>query len=100
MEKLSSFDFDARPSRSRYVPVVKALVDENTFAVKIKRGDPEFPEKVKVATIQAGVRTEVGKTGKTARTRILSADEIVVGLDPNPTSRRRSTKRRREAVAA
>jgi hypothetical protein len=95
MEKLSSFDFDHRPSRSRYVKVVVALADDKVHAVKLKRGE-DFPEDVDISTVQAGVRNVFDKEGKRARTRIVSKDELVVGLHPEQTPRRRSPKRRRE----
>jgi hypothetical protein len=92
-----TFDFDSRPSRSRYAPVVKALVEEGKFGVKLKRGS-DFPAGVKIDTVQAGVRTELGKAGKRAKTRILSPDELAVRLHPVQNPAKRS--RKREAVAA
>lgn len=98
MKILQHFDFDQRPSRSRYASTVDALIVRNVAAVTLERGD-DFPDDVKIATVQSGVRAAVAKAGKRARTYIISDDEIVVGLDDRPAKPRRSGKRR-EAVAA
>src|SRR4051794_4130607 len=98
MKILQHFDFDQRPSRSRYASTVKALVIDNEAAVTLERGD-DFPDDVKIATVQSGVRAAVKKASKTARTYIISDDEIVVGLDDRPVKPRRSG-RHRESVAA
>lgn len=105
MEKLDSFNFDERPSRSRYAPVVKALVEDGTFAVALNRGEPMFPEDVKIDSVIAGVRTAVSKAGKRTRIRraplpdgTLSNDRLVVGLDTEPAPRRRSSRKREAAV--
>src|SRR4051794_23169444 len=97
MERLDSFDFDARPDRSRYAAVAKALVDDKVHAVKLKRG-VDFPADVKMTTVQSGVRNVVSKAGKRARTYIVSEDEIVVGLNTDQSPRKRG--RRRELATA
>jgi hypothetical protein len=99
MKKLNEFDFSERPSSSRYASVVKALVDEGTFAVMLERGDAEFPADVKVDTVQTGVRNALRKAGKRARTRIPSDNVVVVGLNPNPAPKRARNKSK-VAVAA
>ena len=91
-EILEKFDFADRPSRSRYAEVVKALVQDNVHAVKLERGK-DFPNTVKMDTVQAGVSTAVRKAGKRARTRVLSQDVLVVGLNSEPAPKRRGGKR-------
>lgn len=97
MEILDSFNFDERPSRSRYAAVVQALVQDGKHAVRLTRGT-DFPAAVKIDTVQAGVSTAVRKAGKRARTRVVSDDELVVGLAEAGAPRKRA--RQRAAVAA
>lgn len=92
MEILETFNFDERPSRSRYAGVVKALVEQRKHAVKLTRG-ADFPVDVKIDTVQAGVSTAVRKAGKRARTRVVSDDELVVGLADDRPARKRALQR-------
>lgn len=97
MEILDSFNFDERPSRSRYAAAVKALVQDKRHAVKLTRG-VDFPEGVKIDTVQAGVSTAVRKAGKRAQTYVVSDDVLVAGLHPDQAPRR--SKRARQAKLA
>jgi hypothetical protein len=96
MEKLDSFDFDKRPSRSRYAPVVKAMVEDGVKAVRLKRGE-DFPQEVNIDSVQSAVADQVRKAGKHAQTHRESEDSLVVGLQTNPRPARRRPAR---AVAA
>jgi hypothetical protein len=99
MEKLQSYEF-RKPSRSRYAPVVTALVDEGVFAVRLKRG-PDFPEGVSMDSVQGAVADQVRKAGRRAKTFRESDDALVVSLATDePRSRGRSQRRRTELAAA
>lgn len=102
MEKLTSYEF-RRPSSSQYDDVVKALADDEIAAVRVKRGD-DFPESIKMSSVQQGVRDAVKKRGRRARTFIEDDDHMVVGLYPKGegprTSRRRGNTTRQAPVAA
>lgn len=98
MKRLQSFNFDERPSDSRYDPIVAALVDDGVVAVELRRGE-DFDENTKVGGVQGQLRLRISKRGRRARVRILSDDVIVVGLWPKGGGPRRPT-RRRTAVPA
>lgn len=95
MEKLTSYEFK-RSSRSRYAPIVKALIDDGVNAVRIKRGD-DFPDDVNMDGVQAAVSDQVRKRGRRARTFRESDDALVVALWPEGegprTPRRRGARR-------
>jgi len=96
MEILEQFDFNNRPSRSRYEAVADALLNKGAEAVKLKRG-VDFPETVKIDSVQGGISTYIRETyDKSARTRVLDDDTIVVGNNPTPRRRKQS---RKQAVA-
>jgi hypothetical protein len=99
MKILQHFDFDQRPSRSRYAAAARALVEDGVKAVELERGE-DFPADVKMATVQSGVRAAVKKAGKTAQTYIVTDDRIIVGLKDENAKPRRGGSRRREPVAA
>jgi hypothetical protein len=98
MRQLQEFDFDTRPSRSRYADAVSALVDDGVFAVELKRGE-DFPANLALSSVQGSVSSLIRKRGKTARTRIVDKDTIVVGLQANGTSSRRRGREREAARA-
>lgn len=95
MEKLTSYEFK-KPSRSRYAPVVKALVDDDVVAVRMKRGE-DFPGDVTMDGVQAAISDQVRKRGRRARTFRESDDALVVALWPEGegprTPRRRGARR-------
>lgn len=97
MEILENFDFDKRPSRSRYAPVVDALINNGVKAVRIRRGDPEWPNGTNIESIQGAVADQIRKRGKNARTHRETDDSLIVGLNEKPAPARR---RRERAVAA
>lgn len=94
MEILDSYEF-TRPSTSRYAPVVQALVNDNKFAVKLKRGE-DFPEDATIATVQGAVSQQIRNAGRNARTFAESDDVLVVTLrsEEEATKAKRSAKRR------
>jgi ribosomal protein RSM22 (predicted rRNA methylase) len=102
MEKLDSFDFSKRPSRSRYAPVIEALLHGKTDdgkpvkAVRLKRGD-DWPSDVNIDSVQGAIADQLRKVGKRAKTFRVDDNTLVVGLNDAPTPRR---ARRREVVAA
>lgn len=98
MEKLENFDFTKRPSRSRYAPIVKALVEDGAGAVRLTRGE-DFPQPLAIDAVQGAIADQIRKAGRRARTYREDDDHLVVGLnhDPAPTRRRAS---RRVASAA
>jgi hypothetical protein len=98
MKILEEFDFSKRPSRSRYAPVVRALVEDNAVAVQLERGE-DFPADVKIATASSGVRAAIKKAGKRAEVYPVDDDTIVVRLRSNGTSSSRRG-RAREAIPA
>lgn len=102
MEILEQFDFDKRPSRSRYADVIKALVEDGVHAVKITRGEKEFPAEVSIETVQGGISTQVREAGRTAVTRKLGDDVLVVGLEDSRAKRPRKTTngRKKDLVPA
>jgi uncharacterized protein related to proFAR isomerase len=99
MEKLDSFDFSKRPSRSRYAPVIDALVHDRNpaAAVRLTRGDEIWPADVNVDSVQGAIADQMRKIGKRAKTFRESDDSLVIGLNDKPAPKR---ARRREAVAA
>lgn len=104
MEQLQSFEFK-RPSRSQYAPVVKALVDDGTFAVRLVRGE-DFPQGANIHQVQSSVRIAIEKAGARARTFVEyeedhSANTMVVSLWRDGEGPKKPTRRRRrETVAA
>src|SRR4051812_13185702 len=98
MKRLQSFNFDERPSDSRYDPIVKALVDDGEVAIELRRGE-DFPDTTKVGGVQSALRSRIEKRGRRARVRIVNDDVIVVGLWPKGGGPRKPA-RRRTAVAA
>jgi hypothetical protein len=98
MEILEEFDFTARPSRSRYADAVTALVDNGAHAVRLARGT-DFPDNLKMDTVQSAVTTQIRKAGKRARTYKVDDDTLVVGLRPDHSPARRRGGER-AAVAA
>lgn len=99
MKILDEFDFDARPSRSRYAVMVKALVEDNAHAAVLKRGE-DFPEGVQMATVQAGASAAMRKAGTRAITRIIDPDHLAVGVHPDQAPRRRNGRKRGSALTA
>lgn len=102
MEKLSSYDFK-RSSSSQYDDISKALVDDGAVAVRLERGR-DFPDDVKMASVQQGVRDTIKKRGRRARTFIEDDDHMVIGLygegeGPKPPRRRRSATRQAPVAA-
>jgi hypothetical protein len=98
MEKLDSFDFSKRPSRSRYAPVVEALLHGKTDdgkpvkAVRLKRGE-DWPPDVNLDSVQGAISDQLRKAGKRAQTFRVDDDTLVVGLNDKPApARRRSTR--------
>ena len=94
MEILQSYEFK-KQSSSRYAPVVKALVDQGAFAVKLKRGE-DFDQAASIETVQGGVSTLIRKAGHRARTFRESDDVLVVTLyaeGEGPKPRRRARQR-------
>lgn len=98
MERLDSFDFSKRPSRSRYAAVVKALVDEGVHAVRITRG-VDFPDELQMDTVQGSISQQIRKAGKRARTYRESEDVLIVGLNEEAAPRRRGGRARELAAA-
>jgi hypothetical protein len=99
MEILDSYEFK-RPSRSRYAPVVDALVNgvggKKVFAVKLKRGE-DFPQASSISSVQGAISTQVREAGRRAKTFAESDDVLVVSLWPEgegPRVRRRSSRGR------
>ena len=100
MEILNNFDFNSRPSRSRYEAVADALINQGADAVKLVRG-VDFPPSVKIDSVQGGVSTYIRENhDKSARTRVLDDDTLVVGINPNPRRRAARPKGKKVAVAA
>jgi hypothetical protein len=99
MELLQSFDF-TRPSRSRYAPAVKALMEDRVFAVLLKRGE-DFPADITMASVQGGIRDKIAKAGGRARIFPTEEGNLVVSLWPEGEGPKRPTRRaRRTPVAA
>lgn len=98
MEILESFDFDKRPSRSRYAPVVKALVEDGAKAVRLTRGE-DFPQPLSMDAVQGAIADQFRKAGKKAETYRQDEDHLVVRLSDKPSTGRRRG-RAREATAA
>jgi hypothetical protein len=98
MEILRSYEFKKK-STSRYAPVVKALLD-GAVAIRIKRGDPEWPEDAKLESVSGGISTLTRKEGRRARTFRENDDNLVVALWPEGEGPRAPRRRRRETVAA
>jgi hypothetical protein len=96
MESLTAYDFK-RPSSSQYDDVAKALVDDGATAVRIKRG-ADFPDDIKMSSVQQGVRDVIKKRGRRARTRIEDDNHMVIGLWPEGEGPR--TPRRRRGARA
>lgn len=102
MEILEEFDFDSRPSRSRYVAAMTALVEDNVRAVKLTRGQ-DFDADVQLASVQGAISTLARERfGVRVVTRRVGDDELVVGINPNQTVRRRrkSSEPRERASSA
>lgn len=100
MKQLQSFNFDERQTISRYDPVVKALVDDEVFAVELHRGE-DFDEDSKVGGVSSQLRNRIKKAGRRARVRIVNEDVIVVGLwEAGKGPKRAQRAKRREPVAA
>jgi hypothetical protein len=99
MEKLDSFDFSKRPSRSRYAPVIEALLHGKTDdgkpvkAVRLRRGDEEFPQGIGIDSVQGAIADQLRKVGKRAKTYRVSDDELVVGLNEAAAPARRRSNR-------
>lgn len=91
MEKLDTFDFSRRPSRSRYATAVNALLN-GTTAVRLKRGE-DFPEDLNIESVQGSIAGLLRKEGKHARTYRESNDSLVVGLQSAPAQKRRGRER-------
>lgn len=99
MDVLNSYEF-RKPSHSQWAPVVKALVQDGVFAVRLKRG-VDFPQDANLDTVQGGVSSQVRNAGRRARTFREGDDAIVVSLYAEGEGPRRTrTARRRERVAA
>jgi hypothetical protein len=98
MEKLDSYIFGRRPSRSRYAAAVTALIDEGTAAVLLKRGD-DFDQAVDIQSVQGAISTQIRNRGKKARTERVDDNTLAVALDDRPARAPRSS-RRRQAVPA
>lgn len=98
MEILNSYEF-RKPSRSQWAPVVKALVEDGNFAVRLKRG-VDFPEDANLDTVQGGVSSQVRNAGRAARTFREGDDALVVTLRAEGEGPRRSraTRKRERAV--
>ena len=94
MRTLDAFDFDSRPSRSRYKEVVKMLTDGTAKVVVLERGDAYFLENVKAETVQASVSAAIRNAGKRPNTRIIEdGNAVVVGINEKP-ARTRSNGRK------
>lgn len=95
MEKLDSYEF-RKPSASQWAPVVKALVHDKSFAVRLKRG-VDFPAEANLDTVQGGVSSQVRNAGRRARTFREDPDTLIVSLYAEGEGPRRpKAARRRE----
>jgi hypothetical protein len=111
MEILSDYNFQ-RPSRSRYAPVVEALIEKGIFAVKLKRGE-DFPSDANINSVQGAISTQIREspkntTNRRARTWVEdpeTANVLIVSLYPEgegPAARSKTAKKkpaRQPAVA-
>ena len=96
MQRLDSYEFK-KPSTSKYAPVVKALVEDGVFAVRLVRGQ-DFGRDVTLDAVQGAVSQQVRNAGRRARTFRESDDALVVSLwpegeGPRTPRRRRSSQR-------
>lgn len=98
MEILNSYEF-RKPSNSQWAKVVKALVQDGAFAVRLKRG-VDFPQDANLDTIQGGISSQVRNAGRRARTFREGDDAIVVSLyaEGEGPRRSRATRKRERAV--
>ena len=97
MEILKEYTFQ-RPSKSRYAQVVKALVHDGVFAVKLKPGE-DFPAGQKVETVQGAVAGQIRKAGRVARTFTEEDGSVVVTLYKVGEEPKRRKKGREKAIA-
>jgi hypothetical protein len=98
MEILESYEFK-RTSKSQYAKVVKALVEDGRFAVRMRRGE-DFPENNSLSSVQGAVGDQIRKAGRRARTFAEPPDHLVVSLyaeGEGPTARRRPSRARAAA---
>jgi hypothetical protein len=96
MEILRSYEFK-KPSKSRYAPVVKALVEDGVFAVRLVRGT-DFPSEATIDSVQGAVSQQVRNAGRRARTFAESLDALIVSLYPEGEGpRRRRTRAKASA---
>jgi hypothetical protein len=103
VQELTEYSFE-RASRSRFAKAVSLVMDENVFAVRLIRGE-DFPDDVKIKSVQRAVGSLIRKRGRSARTFIESENAIILSLWPEgeapsrPTRRRRSTQRQAPVAA-
>jgi hypothetical protein len=93
---LDSYEFK-KPSKSRYAPVVKALVDDGAFAVRLERG-VDFPADRSLDNVQGAISQQVRNAGRRAKTFAEPPDALVVSLYEEGDGPRR--RRARSKVTA
>lgn len=91
MEILEEFSFK-KESRSRYAAVVKALVEDGNFAVRLKSG-VDFPDDVGIETVQGAISQQIRNAGRSAKTFREKDGSLVVSLhargeEPKPRKKR------------
>jgi hypothetical protein len=99
VEILQSYTFK-KASKSRYAPIVKALVTDGHHAVRIKRGEDGWPTHTSVETVQGAVSQQLRNEGKRARTFREDDDTLVISLWPEGEGPRLRRKSARIKVAA
>lgn len=104
MEILQSYEF-RKPSRSRYAPVVKALLEDGAPVVKLTRGE-DFDQDAQIGSVQGAVSAQVRESPKNTDKRrphtfVESDDVLIVALYPKgegPALRRRRAQGRGKLV--
>jgi hypothetical protein len=98
VDKLETFDWNHRPSRSRYAEAFRVLEEDGVEAVRLKRGE-DFPAEIKMDSVKGGIRNEFLKRGRRARTREQDDGTLVVGFNPDPAPPRRRARVKQAAGA-
>lgn len=84
MKILNDYSFH-RPYNGRWVDVVKALMEDGVFAVRLERGE-DFPEDKKIENVQNAITQQITKAGGHARTFVEDRETknvLIVSLWPD-----------------
>jgi hypothetical protein len=88
MKILDSYDF-VRPYNGRWVEVIKALMEDGVFAVRLERGE-DFPEDQKIENVQNAISQQIIKAGGNPKTFIEDRETknvLIVSLRPEGEER-------------